>query len=235
MLYQKTYGFRRMSFLFTHCLMTAAVIHLVTMSGNKIPPEVCGQTETYIADIIRALHELHQSFAIVERYLKVIRALVHRWCPVVPVKIADALADAEVGSPSSTSSSQPVLQNSHSINAAGRKPPAPELWLPFSQFLNTNNEASHFHGHPHQQSDHQLFWTPFPGASDGVPLALQQDQQPISQLMDISSMLDSGISGDWPQLNRDGFTMAGEDEASLWNMNFDAIGVNDGGTSPVLR
>ena len=42
-------------------------------------------------------------------------------------------------------------------------------------------------------------------------------------------MLDSGIDGDWPQLNRDGFTMGGEDDASFWNMNFDANGVHDAG------
>jgi hypothetical protein len=225
-----------MSFLFTHCLMTAVVIHLVTMSGNNIPAEVSGQTETYIADIIRALHELHQSFAIVERYLKAIRALAQRWFVNMPVNIADALADAEVGSPSSTTSSQPVpvLNASQSVNTVGRKPSAPELFLPFSQFLNSN-DASHFPPQPQQQPDQHFFWTPFPGASDGVPLALPQDHTPINQLMDISSMLDSGIDGDWPQLNRDGFTVAGDDEASLWNMHLDAMGVNDGLPSRVLQ
>ncbi|EHK99704.1 hypothetical protein M7I_4381 [Glarea lozoyensis 74030] len=97
-------------------------------------------------------------------------------------------------------------------------------------FLNSN-EPSRFGSQrqPQAQHNNELFWTPFPGASDGVPLALPQDPNPISQLMDISSMLDSGVDGDWPQLNRDGFTMGGEDEATFWNMNFDIHGAHDAG------
>jgi len=51
--------------------------------------------------------------------------------------------------------------------------------------------------------------------------------------MDITRMLDSGVDGDWPQWNRDGFTMGGEggmrgDEgggngvAGLWDQGWDA-------------
>jgi hypothetical protein len=219
-----------MSFLFTHCLMTAAVIHLVVMSGNNISKTVALQTERYVADIIRALHGIHHRFSIVERYLKAIRALVDRWFTNVPAKISEALSEADIGSPSSTTSSQTAANMNNSMNSSERKPSAPELFLPFSQFLNSN-EHSRFGAQPQQQvqPNNELFWTPFPGASDGVPLALPQDPNPISQLMDISSMLDSGVDGDWPQLNRDGFTMAGEDEGTYWNMNFDVNGAHDAG------
>lgn len=227
-LYRATYGFNKMCFIFTHCCMTAGIIHLVRITGANLAPNVMAVTARYVADAIRALHEMLQSFPIVERYLKALRALVLKWFAFkdIPPVIMEAMMETDIGSPSSTHSNvpPPPINSGHGYQQEilDRKSSAPDLFSePFPQ--------QHDHQHPNSSMmaanqamfNQQLFWTPFPNTGDGIPLALPIDHNPISQLMDITSMLDSGIDGDWPQLNRDGFTMSGEDEIAFWDVSWD--------------
>lgn len=52
----------------------------------------------------------------------------------------------------------------------------------------------------------EFLWTPFPESMDGMPV-MPPERRSNNDNMDISRMLDSGVDGDWAQLNRDGFTM----------------------------
>lgn len=231
-LYKATYGFNKLCFIFTHCCMTAGIIHLVRITGANLVPNVLDATARYVADAIRALYDMLQSFPIVERYLKALRALVLKWFAFkdIPLAIMEAMMETDIGSPSSTHSNVPLplphnqypghpIHQNHQ-NLPERKSSAPDLFSePYPQQENQQQQQTMF--------NQQLFWTPFPNTGDGMPLALPHPTDhnggphPISQLMDITSMLDSGIDGDWPQLNRDGFTMSGEDEVALWDVSWD--------------
>ncbi|CAG8979414.1 hypothetical protein HYALB_00012447 [Hymenoscyphus albidus] len=219
-LYKATYGFSKMCFIFTHCCMTAAIIHLVRVTGANLAPHVMDVTSKYVADAIRALYDMLQSFPIVERYLKAIRALVLKWFAFkdIPPSIMEAMMETDIGSPSSTHSNVPPVMAQAYQTMPDRKSSAPDL---FSEPYAQQPE----HPNPNMMSaqtfNQQIYWTPFPNQADGLPLALPVDNNPISQLMDITSMLDSGIDGDWPQLNRDGFTMSGEDEVAFWDVSWD--------------
>jgi hypothetical protein len=89
---------------------------------------------------------------------------------------------------------------------------------PSSTLLLTNGSSKQDPSVPDTPPPPNLFWTPFPNVQDGVPLGSVDK----GGHMDITSILDSGIDGDWPQLNRDGFTvnMSGEDEAALWGVHW---------------
>jgi hypothetical protein len=67
-------------------------------------------------------------------------------------------------------------------------------------------------------------WTPFPQMQDGMPLGPVQN----GGHMDINSML----GGEFPMLERDGFTMADEfdNETSAW-VNWDTSGRSGYGSS----
>lgn len=220
-LYKATYGFNKMCFIFTHCCMTAGIIHLVRITGANLVPNVLDVTARYVADAIRALYDMLQSFPIVERYLKALRALVLKWFAFkdIPSAIMEAMMETDIGSPSSTHSHIPPPINHGYQDIPDRKSSAPDLFSePFPQQQEHHNPG--MMSAP-QTFNQQLFWTPFPNTGDGIPLALPIDHNPISQLMDITSMLDSGIDGDWPQLNRDGFTMNGDNEVAFWDVSWD--------------
>src|SRR5690348_10475681 len=54
-LYEQTYGSRRIGFMHTHTVMTAVIIHLVTISASNVAPDVFEQTDVYLASAIRYL------------------------------------------------------------------------------------------------------------------------------------------------------------------------------------
>ena len=132
----------------------------------------------------------------------------------MPPAIRKALAEADIGyptSPTASSSTPPILNGTSKPDPSVLGTPPPPLPPPVQ-----NN----------------LIWAPFPSVQYGVPLGSVDK----GGHMDITSILDSGIDGDFPQLNRDGFTlngsgeqlnrdglmlnMSGEDEALLWGINW---------------
>jgi hypothetical protein len=223
--------------------MTAAIIHLVNISSTHSASVNNVQTEKYLADAIRGLHEMKGSCIIGGRYLQIIRNLVHKWCQKVPPRVKEAMEETYLGSPpSSTSVSPPNPPKSTTIDQkiqngihysndethfSDRKHSAPEV-LPMGPHthLDPNGNLTRGTIMPQQQ---ELFWSPF-DTFEGVPLAIPQQNNHLNQHMDITSVLDSGVNGDWPQWNRDGFTMGGEEDAPLWGINWDhgfsADGVN---------
>lgn len=207
--------------MFTHCVVTAAVIHLVTLSPPDIPPEIREQAEIHVANAILALHEMYRSFPIVARYLKSIRVLVSRWCPTIPQRIQEAMVDVGMGSPMPTSLSppnpnpQPYTSHADHIHHANQPiindhthPPIPEQ----------NQTCSQLHNY--QPS----LWTPFPHVGGGVPLALPPNpNDSISQHLGITGMPTPETALDWSEMNRYGFTMggAGDGGMALWELTWD--------------
>jgi hypothetical protein len=43
----------------------------------------------------------------------------------------------------------------------------------------------------------------------------------LTNNMDIINVLDSGVDGDWPQWNRDGFTLPDNGTGQLWGVNWE--------------
>jgi len=74
----KTYGLKRVGFLYTHCVMTATILHLYNVANTTRETE---ESEANLCEAIRALCEMKSSFPIVERYLRSIRSLTLDWCP----------------------------------------------------------------------------------------------------------------------------------------------------------
>jgi hypothetical protein len=77
-IFVNTYGLRRVGFMYTHCVMSATIIHLLNVAHP------CTQTalsETYLCEAIRALYDMKTSFPVVERYLRLIRSLAIGWFP----------------------------------------------------------------------------------------------------------------------------------------------------------
>ena len=232
---------RRYLFIGTHCLVSAAIIHIVNISGSNTPSAASEKAEIYLAEAIRGLHTTLQTYPIVDRFMRAIQTLVHKWCTVIPDRVKDALAEVEISSPSTASASigspsdhialsiNQDMANDASmhhnyppeVNPGDRKPSVPELlgMAPYQHDANGNNIRSYT---PSDQQ--QLFWTPFPEHIEGLPLAIPMENN-MNQHMDITSMLDSGVDGDWPQLNRDGFTMGapGEEDGgqALRGVNWD--------------
>jgi hypothetical protein len=219
--------------------MTAAIIHLVNVSSTHPSSANNSQTtQTYLADAIRGLHEMKGSYIIVGRFLNIIQNLVYKWCQDIPDIVKQAMDETSLSSPpSATSSSPPNPSNSTAFNQnhqnrinaiddeaqfSDRKHSAPEV-LP----MGPNGMKATIT--PQQQG---LFWSPFDHTFEGVPLASLQDNNHLNQHMDITNVLDSGVDGDWPQWNRDGFTMGAEDSSPLlgesWDSNFSGEGFGHG-------
>ncbi|RDL38004.1 Zn2 DNA-binding protein [Venustampulla echinocandica] len=231
-LYTQTYSLRRPVFMSSHCIVTAAVIHLVTLSPPNVPPKIREQTEIHVANAIRTLHEMHRSFPIVVRYLKSIRVLITRWCPVIPERIQEAMVDAGMGSPISTSSNPPDLNSQRYTNHANHTYHTNQMIIDDRKpSVHDANPHPHVIGPPVQNQTRcqthnyqPLFWTPFPHEGDGVPLALPPElHEPVNQHMGIAGMPPLAIDRDWSQLNRYGFTMngTGEGDVALWELNWD--------------
>lgn len=173
----QTYGIKRVGFMYTHCVMTTAIIQLMDVSETA-----SNQSQTFLCEAIRALYEMKVAFPIVERYLGSIRDLTVEWCPQgVPEAVANALSEINIGSPTSVSSASSSLPPTN----YGRRPSAPELILPYEEELPLANH----------------YWNPNPYAQDGMPLGSIQNGG--TQNMDILALLDS----DHPELHRDGFTV----------------------------
>ncbi|KAH6663396.1 fungal-specific transcription factor domain-containing protein [Halenospora varia] len=229
-LYEQTYGSRRIGFMHTHTVMTAVIIHLVTISASNVAPDVFEQTDVYLASAIRYLQEMEKSFPIVSRYLKAIKGLTYKWCTTIPPRVEMAVSDIDISSPSSTFSNLPKGNSVSGRGGSGpshviddRKASAPDI-LPLGMSRpDANGITPRIHSTTQSQNpaEQQLFWTPFPNDGDGVPLALLPPDRNINQNMDITSLLASGTVGDLPQLNRDGFTMSGDDEVGLWGVNWE--------------
>jgi hypothetical protein len=178
------------------------------------------------------------SCIIVGRFLKIIQNLVYKWCQDIPASVQKAMDETYLGfSPSATSLSPTNPPNStNRVQTLGsginkihdesqfsdRKHSAPEV-LP----MGPNGTK----GIPTPQQQ-ELFWSPFDHTFEGVPLAVPQENNHLNPYMDITSVLDSGVDGDWPQWNRDGFTMGAEDDGPLvpisWDSNFLVEGIESG-------
>ncbi|CZR59534.1 uncharacterized protein PAC_09428 [Phialocephala subalpina] len=237
-LHKKTYGIRKSFFVNTHCVMSTAIIHLINISSHPGVPNP--EVETYLADAIRAMHDMMKGTIIVGRYLKIMRNMIYKWCKVIPATVMAAMEEANIGTPHSaisptTSSpetsnpnafyhpSDPNGQNrNHNIDTTltlNRKQSAPEILLTLPE-TDSHDLMNGGGNTPKPQGGGQnLFWTPYPGSFEGVPLALPQQMNGNGH-MDITSVLDSGVMGNWPQWNRDGF-MLGEEDGGGGGWGFD--------------
>lgn len=222
-LYASTYSMRRAFFILVHSSMSAAIIHLVNISRDG--PILAAQASSHLTSIIRMLHEMHPTYPIMATYFKVIRGLIAKWVRVIPPNVRDALHAIDLPSPlssgASTSAMSPPIStpNPQSLNEtdesstttkerkARRKPSAPDLIQMAPSLQNGDNASS--------SAAREFLWTPFPGSFDGIPV-MPPERRSLNQNMDISMMLDSGVDGDWAQLNRDGFTM--ESRKEFWGV-----------------
>jgi hypothetical protein len=212
--------------------MSAAIIHLVNISGTNpnASPALTELATNYLADAIRSLGIMHQTLPVIIRYVKAIRNLTQKWLPVVPERIKEAMVDAEMRSSATsipslmlrepntsaqisdnhdsplTNGTTASISNNDLGGSADRRHSVPEL-ISSQYSLGNNNLDPNTPDSSTPNHQQQYFWTPFPDHQEGVPLALPTGAR--NQHMDITSMLDSGVDGDWAQLNRDGFTMGG--------------------------
>jgi hypothetical protein len=163
------------------------------------------------------LHEMQPTYPRLTAYLKVIRGLIAKWLSVVPRNIDEALQAIKISSPLYPSSSSAISppdptsrDNYHAnhddfpsqiLETNGRSKPAS---LNFTSMAPNNNNGL---GVPSLASQ-TFLWTPFPESLDGIPFMPTERRNSNSNYnTDINRVLDSGIEGDWAQLNRDGFTM----------------------------
>ncbi|KUJ06547.1 uncharacterized protein LY89DRAFT_726432 [Mollisia scopiformis] len=212
-LYKKTYGHRMSVFVNTHCVMSAAIIHLVNICSH--PGTSLPETENHLAESIRAMHEMTQKITMAGRYTPIIMELIHKWCKVIPPRVQEAMDEVSIpnlGTPDPTTTNGSTINNHDpkhdhiDLTLLSRKDSAPEI------FPTTTDSLK-----PPLHYQHNFFWTPYPNSFEGVPLALPLQES--NHHMDITNVLDSGVSGDWPQWNRDGFTMGGE----VWGVDWEGI------------
>ena len=204
---------RRAYFVIVHSAMSAAIIHLVNMSSRNPDNSLAHQAANYLSDNIRMLHEMHPTYPIMAQYFKVIRGLIAKWIPVVPDNVRDALHAIDLPSPLSSDSASAASPlgssnntqfstefdepSSSTIDVKGtRKQSAPDL-VQMTPNLTQGAGSS-------TSGAREFLWTPFPGSTDGIPV-MPPERRTSNENMDISRMLDSGVDGDWAQLNRDGF------------------------------
>ncbi|RDW91538.1 hypothetical protein BP5796_02703 [Coleophoma crateriformis] len=225
-LYKHYYGLRRVPLIVTHCTMTAAIQHLVNLSSAK--HDVATQAAADLGETISAISNMAQRAPMSKRFFAILMGLIRRWAVKVPENVQNAMAEAEVEFASTESSSSvnmsPPLILSSSTNSEEtlrRNDPGPEP-MPRPGLMNDHSSRPVPTSQPLQLGPNP-FWTPFPGAFDGLPVAHPVPEAFLPQQhMDISCMLDSGVDGDWAQLNRDGFTMANAGvglDPNLWKWN----------------
>jgi hypothetical protein len=200
---------RRAFFVLVHSGMTAAIIHLVNISSQNSESKLAVEAADYLSEIIRMLHEMYPTYPIIAQYFKVIRGLVSKWVPIAPPNVRDALHAIDLPSPPSDTSSDPASHAQFSsdfedpsapaLEINGKhKPSLPDL-VEMTPNLNNGEGTS-------TAASREFLWTPFPDSKDGIPVMPPERRTPNDD-MDISRVLDSGVDGDWAQLNRDGFTM----------------------------
>jgi hypothetical protein len=188
--------------------MNANIILLVNISSqNSIAAEAAG----YLANNLRMVQEMHPTYPRLTAYFKVIRGLVDRWLTVVPKNIHEALQAISLPSPQSSAFKPPDQSSNTYFPTDFSEFPTPSLdsdGKPNPSSMNFTQMTAHFNnGHGESTLAPQNFlWTPFPERMDGIPV-MPLERRTSNYNMDISRMLDSGIDGDWAQLNRDGFTI----------------------------
>lgn len=231
----QTYGLRRNFLLMTHCLTTAAIIHVVNLTGSNPAPAIAEPAAEYLCDTIYALHTMIPGAPIIERYLSVVPTLFLRWGVTAPYAVMKAMQETEIG-PRMHIAAKASAFSSHRALPLGKGkspqehdescsdhtcPAAPHSHLsdrPYSS-QPSKPEPTPDLGIPNSAQQH-LFWTPFPESVDGLPLLPNSVGYTnlANQNMDITSMLDSGIVGDWAQFNKDGFMIGaqGNDGQTVW-------------------
>jgi len=212
-LYSRTYSMRRAYFVIVHSSMSAVIIHLVNISAQNSSTAMAVEAADYLSDIIPMLHEMYPTYPIMAQYFKVIRGLVSKWVPVVPPNVRDALHAIDLPSPLSDRMSglSPSDQSSYAnfssdfddsftpLEVNGKhKSSFPDLGQMTPNVSNGEGSST--------TAAREFLWTPFPESQDGMPV-MPPERRTSNDNMDISRMLDSGVDGDWAQLNRDGFTM----------------------------
>jgi hypothetical protein len=216
-LYSRTYSMRRAYFILVHCGISAAIIHIVNISRtDPTTPQLSVQAAAYLTDIIHMMHEMYPTYPLMARYFKVIRSLITKWVQNVPNNVRDALQTIDLPSPHSSDCEtalrppDPTASASYStnfdepstvtveINGKRRKQSAPDLTQMTPDLNNGKGVLT--------AAAREFLWTPFPESMDGMPV-MPPERRSGNDNMDISRMLDSGVDGDWAQLNRDGFTM----------------------------
>ncbi|CZR51461.1 uncharacterized protein PAC_01337 [Phialocephala subalpina] len=227
-LYFKTYSSRPAFFMIIHCAVSAAIIHLVNISSQNPLPIIAAQSADYLSDAIRILNGMYPNYPILIRHFSVIRSLISKWVPVIPNNVREALDAIDLPLPDSANNNNPALSppqlvsGPHSSTTSDACPsPTPEVSGPCDPFAPefTQMTPNLYEGTGKSNArPREFLWTPFPENPATVPVMLPDFTS--NQSMDISRVLDSGVDGDWPQLNRDGFTMDGS-EAFL---GFDLVG-----------
>jgi hypothetical protein len=214
-IYSTSYGLRRGHFIANHCIMSAAIIHLLNMSSPGPNSITATQTADYLRQAIRVLHEMRAAYPIVARYLNLIHSLAMKWNVNLPPNIHHALEAVDIPSPISSNSNPPVspeqeLSRKSSYTNGDRKHSAPQLLqLPSDGNVGIQTPGSQ-----------QFLWTPFPETTDGLPVVAPQSFASTTGGMDISNMLDVEDDGNWAQLNRDGFAIDLTDFGTpLWDVN----------------
>ncbi|KAL3420598.1 fungal specific transcription factor [Phlyctema vagabunda] len=214
-LHKRYYGLRRVCLILTHCTMTCAIQHLVNLQSPR--QDIAEVAAIDLGNAVRALHEMGSSSTMSKRFLNILMGLIRRWAVTVPENVRQAMADAEVTCPTSAisptvSMRQPSSQRGDAISPSTTNPPTPVSFPPISSLAAAVSAPAMSQPLTHNTqppSNQNPFWTPFPGTPEGLPIAHSVAATfPSQQHMDISSMLDSGVAGDWAQLNRDGFTLA---------------------------
>jgi hypothetical protein len=198
--------------------MSAAIIHLVDICSPHPTAGTPLASETCLADAIQGLSDMTKCSPIIGRFVKLICILVSKWCKTIPARVQEAMDAIQINSPTSTTATSSPPNNPDITNGidstaqldpnSGRKQSVPELlgMAPSSRLDNGNSNT--------QQ---QLFWNPFPNTFEGVPLVMPHE----TNNMDIINVLDSGVDGDWPQWNRDGFTVPDDGTGQLWGVNLE--------------
>jgi hypothetical protein len=172
--------------------MSAAIIHLLNMSGPNPNVVMAIQACEYLVEAIRMLQEMVVPFPIVARYLKAIHGLATKWNEDLPANVRQALQTVDFPSPVSSNSNSAISpqQNPPTSNSTilppdaditssaieGRKDSAPEL-LPMPQHLSDNLGSS-------TPGPQPFLWTPFPESLDGIPV--DPPQLPTSNMVSTS-------------------------------------------------
>jgi hypothetical protein len=97
--YFMTYGLRRAFFINTHCIASAAIIHLLNMSSQEEFLLGALKAAASLLDDIKILKEMHVAYPIVPVLLKAIRCLAVQWKINLPPDIREALETTDTPSP----------------------------------------------------------------------------------------------------------------------------------------
>ncbi|TVY85089.1 Nitrogen assimilation transcription factor nit-4 [Lachnellula suecica] len=185
----QTYGLRRVGFMYTHCISTASIIHLVVVSGTPTVPET---SLRHLCDAISAMQQIRSTFPIIDRYMGTLRSLAQEWFRnnPMPHALADAFSAIDIGTPTSAPSSPP--NTTPIAMVMPRRDSASDILVPYKEKEFGASEQPEF------------YWSPFPNQQDFMLMAPASHGP--GQHMDLSYMLGSGTGGDPSQLTLDGFT-----------------------------